>query len=39
MKIEQTKDGYTVDFEGKKLHFKTLEEAENYVQDTESWLR
>lgn len=39
MKIQQTKDDYIVDFEGNKLHFKSLEEAKNYIQEIEGWLR
>ena len=39
MQIISTKDGYTVNFEDTLIHFNTLEEAQDYIQTIESWLR
>lgn len=39
MQIIPTKNGYSVNFEGTIMHFNTLEEAEDYIQTIERWLR
>ena len=39
MQIVPTKNGYNVNFEGTSMHFNTFEEAQDYIQTIESWLR